>query len=142
MKKRLLAYLLCICMLVQFFPLTSALAANFADTDGHWAESAIDRWSEYGVVKGWEGNFYPNNNMTRAESAQVFVNLLGLTKRGDIAAFGDVDSGAWYADALSKAVAAGILNGTDGGKMLPNDPVTREQFFAMFARALHTRPAV
>ena len=51
-----------------------ALAAepSFADTQGHWAENAIERWSDYGVVTGLgNGTFAPDAELTRAEMAQV-----------------------------------------------------------------------
>ena len=35
--------------------LTTAASAAYTDTEGHWAESAIDRWSgEYGILRGYE----------------------------------------------------------------------------------------
>ena len=42
------------------------------DTEGHWAESAIERWSGYGVVEGrGDGTFAPEAELSRAEMAQV-----------------------------------------------------------------------
>lgn len=42
-------------------------AAAFTDTLGHWAESAIEKWSEkYGVIKGYEdATFHPDAPITR-----------------------------------------------------------------------------
>ena len=35
--------------------LTTAASAAYTDTEGHWAESAIDRWSgEYGILRGYD----------------------------------------------------------------------------------------
>lgn len=121
-----------------------ALAAepSFADTKGHWAESAIERWSDYGVVTGLgDGTFAPDAELTRAEMAQVYVNLFKLTEKADISIFIDIPAGAWYADAVAKCVAAGILNGTSGTTFSPLAPVTREQMFAAFGRALGIAPA-
>ena len=121
-----------------------ALAAepSFADTKGHWAESAIERWSDYGVVTGLgDGTFAPDAELTRAEMAQVYVNLFKLTEKADISSFIDIPAGAWYADAVAKCVAAGILNGTSGTTFSPLAPVTREQMFAAFGRALGIAPA-
>ena len=46
--------------------LTTAASAAYTDTEGHWAESAIDRWSgEYGILRGYDdGSFRPDD--TRA----------------------------------------------------------------------------
>ena len=136
MKRKILATVVSLCLVAAMLPAT-ALAADFSDTQGHWAEEAIDRWSEYGVVNGTsETTFNPNGNMTRAQAAQVFVNLLKLTGSSDLSGFTDVSADAWYADALSTCVANGILNGMGNGTMDPDGTITREQFFVMFARAL------
>ena len=47
---------------------------------------------------------------------------------------------AWYADAIAKCVAAGILNGTSEVTISPLSPVTREQMFVTFGRALGIAP--
>ena len=136
MKKKLIATATAL-GLVASLATTTAFAANFSDTKGHWAESAINRWSSYGVVEGTSPDtFNPNSNMTRAEAAQVFVNLLDLTGSANLGVYTDVNTDAWYADALSACVANGILNGMGNGTMNPNGTISREQFFVMFARAL------
>ena len=64
-----------------------ALAASYTDIEGHWAEDVILKWSDTGVVKGTDtGTFLPDKNMTRAEAAQIFTNLLKLTEKADISA--------------------------------------------------------
>lgn len=136
MKRKILSTLLVLCMLVSLLPTMALAASVYNDTDGHWAADAIDRWSGYGVVNGkGEGSFDPDGQMTRAEAAQVFANLLGLNKEGDISAYPDAQ-GEWYSEAIAKCVAAGILNGKGAGKMDPNGTVTREEFLTMYARAV------
>ena len=51
---------------------TTAFAVEFTDTDGHWAESSIERWSNYGVVEGMDGLFLPDGDLTRAQMAAIF----------------------------------------------------------------------
>lgn len=139
--KRIVSLLLTMSMVFSFVG-TTAFAADFSDIDGHWAESAIERWSGYDVVNGkGNGTFAPNDNMTRAEMAQIYVNLLHLTEKADISSFKDVPSGAWYADAIAKCVAAGILNGTSATTVSPLERVTREQMFVTFGRAMGLAPA-
>lgn len=133
MSKKLLAMVLSVAMVVVMLP-TMALAAGYQDIDGHWAEDSINRWSQYGVVQGNDGKFDPYGQMTRAQAAVVFANLLGLEKQGDLSGFSDV-ADTWYTDALSKCYAAGIILGS-GDQMDPNGLLTREQFFTMFGRAL------
>lgn len=134
--KKLLSLLLVFVLVVGLLPM-SAFAANFSDTEGHWAEAAIDRWSSYGVVNGvGDGKFDPDGTMTRAQAAQVFTKLMGLTGTAGAMTFSDVPANAWYADAVAKVTAAGIMNGVGNGLMNPEGYVTREQFFVMFARAM------
>lgn len=136
MKKRILSIILVCVMLVSLLPTFALAAPVYGDTNGHWAADAIDRWSGYGVVNGkGEGSFDPDGQMTRAEAAQVFANLLGLNKEGDISAYPDAQ-GKWYSEAIAKCVAAGILNGKGAGKMDPNGTITREEFLTMYARAI------
>ena len=50
---------------------TTALAASYTDTEGHWADKAIERWTGYKIVEGYGDKlFKPDSNMTRAELAK------------------------------------------------------------------------
>ena len=52
----------------------TVMTANaFADTDGHWAESAINKWSgEYGIIQGYDdGTFRPDKSITRGAFAGI-----------------------------------------------------------------------
>lgn len=141
MKKRFLATVLALAMLLMMVPSAFAASDGFDDVPGHWAEDAINRWSGYGVVNGVGDNqFAPNGTLTRAQAAQVFANLLDLEVQADISRYTDVPEGSWYHTAIAQCVAAGILTGTGGATMDPQSPVTREELFVMFARALNIRP--
>ncbi|MCQ5131066.1 S-layer homology domain-containing protein [Butyricicoccus faecihominis] len=135
LKRKLAAFLTGTMLLSTMSAMTvTAGAANYSDTAGHWAESAVDRWSGYGIVQGSGGAFRPNASMTRAEMATVLSKLLGLTDKASNS-FADVSSGAWYADAVLKCAAAGILKG-DGTGANPNGTITREEAAVMMGRAL------
>lgn len=141
MKKRFLAAALALAMLLMMVPSAFAASDGFDDVPGHWAEDAINRWSGYGVVNGVGDNqFAPNGTLTRAQAAQVFANLLDLEVQADISRYTDVPEDSWYHNAIAQCVAAGILTGTGGSTMDPQSPVTREELFVMFARALNIRP--
>ena len=138
--RKALAILLTLLMVIAMVPMTAMAATDYADTEGHWAEKSIERWSEYGVVGGMgDGTFNPEGVMTRAQAASIFAKLLNL-KPAKAANFSDVDSNDWFADPIARVVEAGIMNGIGGGKMNPNGLVSREQFFVMFARALGIQP--
>jgi uncharacterized repeat protein (TIGR02543 family) len=137
MRKKILSGLLSICMLLSLVPVT-AMAVDYNDTDGHWAEAAIDRFSDYGVLQGDNGNFNPNKDLTRAEMATMITRLMQLPA-AQSAGFTDVPAGAWYADAINRCAAAGIMLGYNG-KANPNASISRQDAMVMLGRALGIQP--
>ena len=136
MKRRFVAVLLSLCLILAFIPV-SAMAVEFDDAQGHWAEAAIDRWSDAGVVSGVGNNdFDPEGEMNRAQAASVFSELLQLTDEADISNFTDIPDNAWYAGHIAKCVAAGIMTGMGNNQMEPEATLSREMFFTMFAQAM------
>ena len=141
MRKKITALFLAVVMVVTLLPTAFAAGNGYSDTQGHWGEDAIDRWSGYGVISGTgSGLFDPDAPLTRAQAAQIFANLLNLSATASVAQYTDVAVGSWYYDAIAKCVAAGILNGTGSNTMSPNTYVSREELFVMFARALGIQP--
>lgn len=136
MKRRFVAVLLSLCLILAFIPV-SAMAVEFDDAQGHWAEAAIDRWSDAGVVSGvGNNNFDPEGEMNRAQAASVFSELLQLTDEADISGFTDIPDNAWYAGHIAKCVDAGIMAGMSDTTMEPETTLSREMFFTMFAQAM------
>lgn len=136
MKRRFVAVLLSLCLILAFIPV-SAMAVEFDDAQGHWAEAAIDRWSDAGVVSGvGNNNFDPEGEMNRAQAASVFSELLQLTDEADISNFTDIPDNAWYAGHIAKCVGAGIMAGMSDTIMEPETTLSREMFFTMFAQAM------
>lgn len=136
MKRRFVAVLLSLCLILAFIPV-SAMAVEFDDAQGHWAEAAIDRWSDAGVVSGVGNNdFDPEGEMNRAQAASVFSELLQLTDEADISNFTDIPDNAWYAGHIAKCVDVGIMAGMSDTTMEPETTLSREMFFTMFAQAM------
>ena len=79
------------------------------------------------------GLFAPNANMTRAQVAQMFYNLLKDKSASAGTTFSDVPSDAWYTEAVNTLAALGIIGGSNG-KFRPNDPITRAEFVAIAMR--------
>lgn len=114
-------------------------APKYGDTAGHWAEAAIDRWSGYGVVRGTpDGNFNPDAPITRGSLAQTIVNLLGLSEKAENS-YADLTGSEWYADAVLKCTAAGVIQG-DGKRCNAEANITRQETTVMMARALNIKP--
>lgn len=135
MKRKILAALLTLVMVFSLLPVSAwAEETTYSDVAGHWAQSAILRWSDYGVLQGSEGKFSPDGTLTRGQMAVILSRLLNLPAAPS-AGFTDVAPDAWYADGINRCAAAGILQGSEG-KAMPEDPITREQAMVMLCRAL------
>lgn len=130
-----LSILLAMCMLLGMLPMT-ALADNFSDIKGHWAESQINEMINEGIVKGYpDGSFKPDGDISRAEFVSLIVKAFKLTKaKGKD--FDDI-SNHWAKDAILTANAHGIVNGYSDTKFGPDNPITREQMAVMIVKAAH-----
>src|SRR5699024_5772311 len=64
--------------------------------------------------------------------------MFGLTKKAENR-YDDLDGSEWYADAVLRCTAAGILEG-DGRNVNATAPVTRQEAMTMFARAMGMTP--
>lgn len=136
MKRKALAIVLTLLMLVSVLPM-GAFAASYTDTEGHWAEKSIDRWTDAKVLEGMGNNTYaPDENLTRAQAMTIFSRLLKLTEKGDISKLTDVAADAWYAPYIETGYAYEIIKGTSDTTFDPTGEITREQFFSIFARAV------
>lgn len=112
-------------------------AAAFSDTEGHWAEANINKWSqEYDIIRGYEdGTFRPDNSITRGAFAGIMDRFLQFRSISPAETFSDV-SGNYWEEAILKLNAAGVYLGNNG-KALPGDSITRQQAVTMIARAFH-----
>ena len=130
--KRFTSFFLAVAMLLTAWS-GLASAAVFKDTQGHWAQEAVEKWSESGVVKGSGGTFRPNDAVTRAEFATMIDNIVKYTETGDNT-FSDLSSSNWYYGAILKLSKAGVLNGSNG-KALPGSAISRQEAAVMVAKA-------
>ncbi|WP_342549006.1 Ig-like domain-containing protein [Paenibacillus sp. FSL P2-0089] len=54
-------------------------AAGFSDIAGHWAQAAIERMSQAGMITGYQdGTFRPDQTLTRAEAVTIVNRALGI----------------------------------------------------------------
>lgn len=142
--KRSIAILTMICMILTLIPMSvqatefedttpEGNAPIFTDVSGHWGQIAIEKWSEQGIVNGYNGLFRPDDSITRGEMAVILNNLMDY----QVAAtntFPDLKAGQFYTDAILKANASGIILG-DGVTVRPLDKITREEAAVMFSKA-------
>lgn len=119
----------------------TVMTANaFADTNGHWAESAINKWSgEYGIIQGYDdGTFRPDKSITRGAFAGILDRFLHFQNTSPADTFSDT-AGTYWEDAILKLHASGIYLGNQGAA-LPSSTITRQQAVAMIGRAFRIAP--
>lgn len=109
---------------------------SFTDVSStYWAADAIKEMASKHVLTGTtETTFEPGRVITRAEFTVMLVRALNLKDASEMT-FADVSSLAWYAEAVSKAVKAGIIMGKDGKTFDPNSSISREEMVTMMMRA-------
>ncbi|MGI6205754.1 MAG: phosphodiester glycosidase family protein [Anaerovoracaceae bacterium] len=110
------------------------IEGTFSDTTLHWADSFIQDLYDRNIVSGiGDDLFGPDMSIRRCDFMVMLYRAAGSPAVTGSSSFDDVDSSAYYADAVSWAesqdIAAG--NGTD---FMPEDTLTREQAFAFVYR--------
>lgn len=84
---------------------------TFEDIKGHWAQNYIENMASKHVVKGkTENTFDPEAIVTRAEFVTMVVRALGLKGEGKDQ-FADISKDKWYANYISLAKDAGLVDG-------------------------------
>jgi hypothetical protein len=128
---KLLSMLIILVLFTGQFTISVA-DSRFDDTENHWAKSEIDKWSESGVITGFDGSFRPNDPITRAEMAAILNRIMIYQKIADNN-FSDL-ADKWYTKDVLSLNAAGIMLGS-GDNVRPEDNITREEAAVMFGRA-------
>ena len=110
-------------------------AMAFTDTEGHWAEESIQKWSEeYRIIQGYEDDtFRPDASITRGAFAGIMDRFLKFQLISEPETFSDT-AGNYWESAILKLHAAGVYLGTNG-KALAGNTITRQQAVTMIARA-------
>jgi len=94
-------------------------------------------------VQGVGNNiFQPGRDMTRAETAQLFYNLL-LDKDIDITKqFPDVPQDKWYALPVGTLASLGLIDGYPDGTYRPDGNMTRAEFTAITVKFAAAFPEI
>lgn len=109
---------------------------QFVDVgSNHWASGVIKTMAAKHIIEGISyTEFNPQGDVTRAQFAAMLARALGL-KAGMQSTFVDVDSKAWYAEAIAAVSGAGIVRGRGTDSFCPNESITREEMAVMIVRA-------
>ena len=108
--------------------------ASFSDVNEHEYELYVRYLSTLGLISGYgDGNFGPDNTLTRAEAATLFEisNGYDTTNLPEVAPdgcnFPDVSASDWFAGWVWQACADGFMNGLANNTFGPADLLTRGQ---------------
>lgn len=103
-----------------------------ADPDDTGVSDLLDTENHNQYLFGYpEGTFGPDQNMTRAEVAQMFYNLLVDKNVAITASFKDVPADAWYAKSVNTLASMGIISGVGENRFEPERSITRAEFTSM-----------
>ncbi|WP_260982226.1 S-layer homology domain-containing protein [Paenibacillus sp. 32O-W] len=112
---------------------------SFHDLDEvkQWAGRQVSVIGAKGIVEGREdGQFEPQNFVTRAEFAKMIVKVMGLEDSTAAVSFSDVSDQDWFQPYVAAAVKYGVVNGRSEDKFEPDAYITRAEMAAMASRAL------
>ena len=110
---------------------TAAGKADFSDVfEGLWCKEAIDWATSTGVVAGYGDSFGVNDPITREQLAAMLWRLAGKPAAKAV----DTGCSDYAKDAMSWAVATGILQGDGAGNYNPKSNATRAEVAAMLMR--------
>lgn len=113
---------------------------SFHDIGGHWAEAAIERAVENGVVNGYpDGTFRPESQVTRAEFLKMVLAAFEIEPiaSGEQVPFDDT-AGHWASGYVNAAIREGIVKADDyGNEFSPDRAITRYEMAVQLVRVLN-----
>lgn len=100
---------------------------DFTDVeDDKWFYQYVNAAYKAGIIKGSNGEFNPNETITREQMAAIIVRALGIEPIKSGTAINDLDKVSdWAKSDVETAVALGLIVG-DNGNFDPKAPATRE----------------
>ena len=100
-----------------------------------WYHVAVDFALDEGLMQGISDTLFASEETTtRAQEAQILYNLEGAPAADAAPTFADLDSNAWYVDAISWVCQEGLMQGNGDGTFAPDSPITREQLAMLLYR--------
>ena len=115
----------------------------FTDVDSSsWYAKEVAAAAAAGLMTGYDGQFRPEDNITREELAVVVMKaytLLGKSlSTGKLEQFADRNEiSDWAKTAVDQAVSVGIINGITSDTFAPTDNATRAQAASLIKRILN-----
>ena len=107
-----------------------------------WYKEAVSAAAAAGLIVGYDGQFRPNDTITREEMAVVIMKayqFLGKAPlKGKLSQFADKDViSAWAVDYVDGAVSSGLISGMTSDTFAPAENATRAQVASLIKRLLN-----
>ena len=122
----------------QVFGLTNKSGIVFDDTKDNWAKDEIDIAVTNGVAQGIGSNkFEPEEYITREAAVKMLANYMKIEDKNHdkIKRFPDYNEiSDWARDAFEGNIEKGYIQGTDEGKLAPNNNITRAEVVTLLSR--------
>ena len=111
----------------------------FGDVDhSHWASEFIDTLAEQEIVAGFpNGNFKPDQPLTRAEFAALLKKTFTLPNTRTAINFTDVSSNYWAHEVITQTYTMGFFSGYPGQIFKPAQNIPREQALVALANGFN-----
>lgn len=138
-SKRTMTIFIVIVLIFALLGGTAFAVVNiFPDVTGHWAEQAILRLYDKGIIKGYpDGLVRPDQVITRGEFSSLLARYLELDTSDvekEPPTFSDID-GHWAEKSIEALIDAGIIDPADyDGSFKPDEPITRIEIIKMMVR--------
>jgi hypothetical protein len=110
----------------------------FADVPvSYWARSYIELARLKGFIEGdGNGNFRPEDKITRAEAAKILTKSLNLTPTQSGIGFKDISPTHWAYQYILTLKAKGIINGYSDNTFQPESPLSRSEALKLISALL------
>ena len=106
---------------------------EFADMKGHWAESALRKGIELGLLKGSNGKMLPNDPVRGSEALTILNRALGASQQDSTASLAASQQDQWYTAELGKAIHLNLIDANDSRNF--GNAATRAEAFVYITRA-------
>ena len=140
--KRTLAFVLAAVLLLSAIPMASAATFKDSAKVSFTAKESVDIMSDLKIITGFpEGDFRPEETLTRAQAAKILCCVALGTKGADAlsatgSTFSDVPASHWANKFVEYCASKGIVAGVGNGKFNPNGKLTGFAFGKMLLVAL------
>lgn len=119
-------------------------SGTFGDVKANdWHASVVETAYKAGIIQGSDGNFRPNDNITREEMAVILMRVYRINQeyaaQGDSKFADSEEVSSWAAEDVRSACELGLVQGMADGTFAPHLNTTRAQAATVFKRLIETQ---